>query len=452
MKIALSHFRVGETDGVSLEMDKWALILESLGHEVLYIAGSKGTTERKCLTIDEMHYKSELNAELKTAFYSDLGSYTPDSLKEKIYEVSETVKNQLVKFIREEGIDCLVPNNIFSLGHDVPTALGFKAAIEETGVFVINHHHDFWWESSRPHYQTFTTKWGEALMHEVFPPKNFGNQMKHCVINSLAQKGLKERSGVDSTVVPNVFDFNKPVWSEDEFNSTFLADLGIKGNQVMLLQATRITNRKSIELAIDVVSNMNQPEFKSQYIGKSLYNGKVINKDTEFVLAMVGLHEGLDHYEEKLVERATQKNVPIIINPELVDHSRGVRDGKKVYSLWDAYVYADTITYPSTQEGWGNQFLEALFAKKPIIIYEYDVYKADIGIKGFEVASLGDTFESTANGLVEVHSQKVVETAKKTIAYLCDTTYRNEVVEKNFELGKKHFSMEALAEILKNVF
>lgn len=31
MRIALAHFRVGETDGVSLEMDKWKMQLEKWG-------------------------------------------------------------------------------------------------------------------------------------------------------------------------------------------------------------------------------------------------------------------------------------------------------------------------------------------------------------------------------------------------------------------------------------
>ena len=34
-RIALCHFRVGETDGVSLEMGKWRQVLERLGHEVV---------------------------------------------------------------------------------------------------------------------------------------------------------------------------------------------------------------------------------------------------------------------------------------------------------------------------------------------------------------------------------------------------------------------------------
>jgi hypothetical protein len=49
MKIALCHFRVGETDGVSLEMDKWKKALEQNGHEVFYIAGSSGNCEAEII-------------------------------------------------------------------------------------------------------------------------------------------------------------------------------------------------------------------------------------------------------------------------------------------------------------------------------------------------------------------------------------------------------------------
>ena len=61
MKIALLHFRVGETDGVSLEMDKWKIALQKMGHEVVYIAGSKGTTETETFIVEEIHYKNDRN-------------------------------------------------------------------------------------------------------------------------------------------------------------------------------------------------------------------------------------------------------------------------------------------------------------------------------------------------------------------------------------------------------
>ena len=37
-KIAIVHYRVGRTDGVSLEIEKRKAILEELGHEVKHIS------------------------------------------------------------------------------------------------------------------------------------------------------------------------------------------------------------------------------------------------------------------------------------------------------------------------------------------------------------------------------------------------------------------------------
>lgn len=32
------------------------------------------------------------------------------------------------------------------------------------------------------------------------------------------------------------------------------------------------------------------------------------------------------------------------------------------------------MTYPSLREGWGNQFIEAVFAKLPVVLLEYPVW------------------------------------------------------------------------------
>ena len=46
MTVCMVHFRVGELDGVSLEMDKWKQVLESkFKYKVIYLAGSLGQAE-----------------------------------------------------------------------------------------------------------------------------------------------------------------------------------------------------------------------------------------------------------------------------------------------------------------------------------------------------------------------------------------------------------------------
>jgi hypothetical protein len=133
----------------------------------------------------------------------------------------------------------------------------------------------------------------------------------------------------------------------------------------------------------------------------------------------------------------------------LVEHSRCVKNNNKIYSLWDTYVFADIITYPSIKEGWGNQFLEALFAKKPMLVFEYNVYKKDIKGKGFKVVSLGDKHELDEDGLAKVNKRVIKRAAGECIKLLIDKDYREKMVEENFQSGRRYFSYESLEEKLK---
>jgi glycosyltransferase involved in cell wall biosynthesis len=48
----------------------------------------------------------------------------------------------------------------------------------------------------------------------------------------------------------------------------------------------------------------------------------------------------------------------------------------------------DLVVYPTGWEGFGNQLIEAFAAGLPSIVFEYPVYREDIGPKGFEIVSL----------------------------------------------------------------
>ena len=112
----------------------------------------------------------------------------------------------------------------------------------------------------------------------------------------------------------------------------------------------------------------------------------------------------------------------------------------------------DFITYPSIQEGWGNQFLEGVFARVPIVLFEYDVYLADIGVKGFDVLSLGDRYDLRENGLVCVDRKCVERACDGIINLINNPETARRMVEKNYELGREYFSLENLEEILRGLF
>ncbi len=446
MNIALCHYRVGETDGVSLEMDKWKKVLENMGHKVYFIAGSTGTSDG--YVIPEMHYrfkedlKIERNAYLKLEDYQD-----EDELIRAIRKQAFKIEKALKKILIENKIDLIIPNNILSIGRSIPTAMAFTNVIKELGIRCIGHHHDFYWE--RKSFSHPTCNFVHKALEEYYPPKD--DLISHVVINSIVQKELKARRNLDSVVIPNVFDFDEKLWNVDDYNKDFREKLDIKDNDILMLQATRVTNRKAIELAIDVVGEMQKKENRKILEKAVLYNGQSFKGDSRIILVLAGMVETADDYVERLKIRAKESNVELLFVNNLVEHSRCVKNNDKIYSLWDTYVFADIITYPSIQEGWGNQVLEGLFAKKPMLVFEYDVYKEDIKEKGFKVISLGDKYELDKYGLAKVSEGVVKRAAGECIKLLIDKDYRKKMVEENFRLGSEFLSLESLEKKLKSI-
>ncbi len=446
MNIALCHYRVGETDGVSLEMDKWKKVLENKGHKVYFLAGSTGTTDG--YIISELEYRLEEDLKIERNAYVKLVDYQDESeFIEAVKKQSLKIETALKEFIKKNNIDLIIPNNIFSIGRSIPTAMAFDKTIRDLSIKCIGHHHDFYWE--RENFSNPTCDFVRDALEKYYPPKH--ELMSHVVINNNSKRELKKRKGLDASVVPNVFDFKADLWDADNYNNDFREQLGIKNNDILMLQATRVTNRKAIELAIDVVGEMNKKENRDILQRKELYNGEIFKENSRIVLVLAGMIETADDYVERLKVRAEKRNVELLFCNELIEHSRAKIDGKKIYSLWDAYVFADIITYSSILEGWGNQFLEGLFAKKPMLVFEYNVYKEDIKDKGFNIISLGDKFEYDENNLVRVDEKIIKNAARECIELLHDKGYGEKIVEQNFKLGSEFYSLENLEDILRKI-
>ncbi|MGL1894286.1 MAG: glycosyltransferase family 4 protein [Spirochaetaceae bacterium] len=443
MNIALCHFRVGETDGVSLEMDKWKLILERLGHNVFFLAGSQGTSQ--AYIIEELHYAHPINDKIVENAYVELKDYTESQLMKEINDLASKIEKKLIGFIRDNNIDIVVPNNIWSLGWGLSAGIGFSNAIMLTRTMCIVHHHDFYWE--REKYSNPTCSGIKDLLNRYFPPK--APFIKHCVINNIAKEEIKKRKDIDAAVVPNVFDFSADPWIKDEYNEDFRRSIGIDKNDILLLQATRITERKAIEVAVDVASGLNN-NLKNSTL--TLYDGRKFTSRNKVVLVLAGLTESENEYTEKLIKKAKNNGLELVFCNEVIKHSRCTINNTKQYSLWDVYVHADFITYPSILEGWGNQFLEGVFAKKPILVFEYPVYKSDIRRHNFNVVSLGDTYSYTKEQLVQIDQNIIVKAAKEMEFLLVDNKLRTDNSSKNYEIASREFSYDSLQRILEHLF
>lgn len=437
MKIALLHYRVGENDGVSLEMKKWRTVLERMGHEVSYIAGSLGQEEG--YEIPSIMYDNSRNKRILNNAFINLEEFSPGSLFEEIRTYSNEIKRLLIPIIKKENFDCIVGNNIWSLGCNLSLPLAMED-LDGRKPFLIGHHHDFYWE--RSFYSNPTSNYVKNLLEDNFPPADLDG---HVVINSIAQEELKTKNGVPSEVIPNVFDFNGTVCNKDTFNHDLKKKLGIEKGDLVFLQATRIVERKAIELILHVLKVFTE-EFFPFLIGSRNPSGETIDRRSRVHLVLPGFAEkDSSEYHQKL--EALSKIMPFTTHfvKDLCSQERSFTEKEKKYSLWDFYTIADFTTYPSILEGWGNQFLESVYAKKPVIVFEYPVLRKDILPKGFDVISLGDSF--TVNdflGIYQVEHEKAREAAKKCMDLIKEPEQYRNMVEKNFNIGKENYSYENL--------
>lgn len=441
--IALCHFRVGETDGVSLEMDKWKIILDKLGHNTSYIAGSKGVLNNVEI-IEELHYLDANNTKIVENAYVKLSSFESEqALKNAIEKDAKSIEEKLLAIIKKNSIDIIIVNNMFSLGWNLSAGIGFANAIEKCNVKCICHHHDFSWE--REKYSNPTFPFISEYIKKYFPPNH--PRIKHVVINNIAKNQLFKRRGIESTVVPNVFDFDNE-WIVDNFNNDFRESFGIKPNDLIILQATRIVQRKGIELALDFVAELNKNKHK--LIGKTLYNDQLFDANSEIIFLMVGLNEDPPYFE-KIWNYATRLGINIKWVNDQIDHERSETNTNKTYSLWDAYAHCNIVTYTSLLEGWGNQFIEALVAKKIIISYRYPVFDMDILPMKFNTVDLGNTHSLKKDGLAEVSSEIILDAVDKTIDLVINKSFYNKSVEENYNKGKLNLSLETLEFLLQEI-
>ncbi len=447
--IGIFHYKIGGTDGVSLEIIKWKKVLEKLGHKIFLCAGDLGGAQGT-LVREMYHHTPEaerlyLNTFKSLFDFPDNAGYTS-----ALEDLSTRIEKKLIQFIEKKEISLLIPNNIWSIGANPAAAVALTRLLRKYDLPALAHHHDFYFE--RFDGFALTCQTAVELADKYLPPRDA--QIKHVVINKIAQHELIERKGIASTVVPNVFGFNGKSWKPDNYNKDFINQIGLKRNDVVILQAVRLVPRKGIELAIDLVCALNKPKRRAILKNHGLYDGRAFEDESRIVLVLAGYAQDdlTGKYYDALKEKIRRTGVDALFIKDKIRGNRSFNGNKKKYSLWDSYVFADFVIYSSLWEGWGNQLLEAVYARLPIAIFEYPVYRMDIKDKGFRFIPLGFQVSGKDDlGLVYLDQQVIEKAADRIIDYLVDSDLRKEDVEHNYSIGKEYYSYTSLQRYLEKL-
>ena len=313
------------------------------------------------------------------------------------------LRRALTDFISNFDVDVLVAQNVFALPLNLPFSMALRRVVTETGLPTIAHNHDFYWERKR-----FSVTSVDDVLYSTFPPKL--PNVQHVVINTRAQRMLAER-GFESTFVPNVFDYARPRPGPDDYNADLRSEIGLSEGDLFFLQPTRVIPRKGIELAIELVRRLAPLPIKL-----------IITHHAEF--------DTLDYLEE-IQALAARCHVDLRYLPIRFKPQRHPGEGiEKVYSLWDAYIHADFVTYPSLYEGFGNALLETLYFRKSVLVNRYQVYQDDIEPLGLNVI--------TTNGEITDGTAEAVQ------ALLKDPPTVESATVHNARVAEEHFSYEVL--------
>ncbi len=400
-RIGFVSTRFSGTDGVSLESAKWSDVLTEAGHTCFYFAGESDRPAERSRVVAEAHFEHPVIRRITVDLFDDLRRRPQTS--EQVRDLWRLLKMELLEFIHDFELDVMVVENALAIPMNIPLGLALTEVIAETNVPTIAHHHDFAWERRR-----YALGAADDYLQAAFPPAM--SCIHHVVINSFAAKQLALRTGMRSTLIPNVMDFDNPPDPPDGYADDLREALGLAPDEIFLLQPTRVVPRKRIERAIELARRLEMP--------------------SKLVISHGSGDEG-DDYQRYLVEYAKVLGVDVVFAREIFGYDRGrTPDGRKIYSLADGYQQSDLVTYPSRVEGFGNAFLEAIYYRRPLLMSTYEIFHTDIRPKGFQVI-----------GFDEFLAQEAVDHAR---AVLEDRSLAERMVEHNYELGRRHYSYGVL--------
>ena len=401
--------RFAGTDGVTLESEKWAEVLEASGHKCFWLAGELNKDSDMGILVEEAHFQHAQNIWINEQVFGRKRRNA--AVTDLIHDLRASLKSRLYEFVARFKLDLLIAENVLTIPMNIPLGLALTEVVAETLLPTIAHHHDFFWERVR-----FSINAVSDYLSMAFPP-NLAN-IEHVVINSAAREELAHRRGISSIIVPNVIDFHNPPAVNHQRTKDFKRAIDLDPDDYIILQPTRIVKRKGIEYAIDLVRELRPLPCK-------------------LVISHEAGDEGFE-YPDWIQEYARDRHVDLrLVQTRIAGPWAGQPNKEKEYSLWDIYPVADFITYPSRVEGFGNAFLEAVYFKKPILINRYATFVRDIEPQGFDLVVMDGYLTKKTIGNV----RQVLESA----------TRREKMVNTNYKIAMRHYSYAVLQKQLNSM-
>ena len=396
------HFKLFGTDGVSLQSQELTKALRKRGWRVHQCA-SDVPTGAEGLRLPELSYQSDDALALRRRlFRADAGAdghATGPRLLEEIEERARVIRERIEQYADDEGIRLLHVRNVTSLPYNVPATLAvYRLVVERPDIHFLLQHHDIYWEG--PNARNFQTPYPEIadLIDRITCPDRANTT--HVLINPIAARALLDRKGVQGVVIPDGFDFDRDVTVIDEvaFRRRLEVLTGdrtpVAPDDLVVAMPARVAINKAIELAIQFVAGLQErrPQLEHAPAGLGAH-GRRLNAAGRVVLLLPqgeDLEENREYFE-RLVAYAARLGVTLAYGGNIVVPDRRFTPGdRERYPFYSTYQTVDLVCYPPEHEGFGNQAIETVWARRALVVLEYPVFQAYVRDHIPHYISLGD--------------------------------------------------------------
>jgi glycosyltransferase involved in cell wall biosynthesis len=458
------HFKLFGTDGVSLQSQELTKALSKRDWRV-HPCSSDVPPQAGGLMLPELSYQSPDAVALRKRIFSPaaersdaLPAPATDVLVEEITARAEPIRQQVEQYVNAQQILLVHIRNVMSLPYNLPATLAFyRLAVDRPDIGFLMQHHDFYWEG--PNARSFhTTDAGvTALMDRIMCP--LLPNARHVLINPIAAEALRAKRGIEGTVIPDGFDFDRDVQIIDEaaFRGRLEILVGdsrpVGADDLVVAMPARVAINKAIELAIQFVAGLERKRPALEDAGEGIgLKRRKFSADSRIVLLLPqgeDLDENRDYFE-RLQAYARHSRITLAYGGNIVVPDRKFQRGDTDhYPFYSTYQAVDLVCYPPEHEGFGNQAIEAVWAKRPLAVLEYPVFKRFVRDHLPHYVSLGNTEQLARmeefGGLHMLRPSILDEAVNAAIAVLKDHDVETRWTEENFKALRAFCGIETVA-------
>lgn len=437
------HYKLFGTDGVSLQSQELSAALQARGWEANFCA-SDVPPDARGLRIPELSYQSADAVALRTRLFNDAGA-DGSALVADVRSRSIPIRAAIEGYVQEHAIAVLHVRNLMSLPYNLPASLAvYDMARAHPELGFLLQHHDLYWEG--PNARTFDTPHRAVLelMDEVMCPRL--PNATHVLINPIAAEALQKRCGIEGTVMPDAFDFERvlPVIDEPAFRRRLEVLTGgpgpIRDDDLIVSMPARVAINKAIELSMQFVAALDSGRDDLEDAPDGLGSQRRRFTTGSRMVLLLPQGEDLDDnraYFDRLLGYARQLGITVAYAGDFVVPDRRLRPGDTEHvPFYGTYRAADLICYSPEHEGFGNQAIETVWARRPLVVLEYPVFKRFVRDHLPHYVSLGDTEQLERlhefGGLHRLSDAHAARAVRDAITVLRDHTLEQQWVDEDF--------------------